>query len=245
MSANSALSAPFVPVQPKTRPILFSGAMVRALLEGRKTQTRRIIKPQPPIACDRSIVMPASAEVAFTHDTTMLVYPGNGDWIRCPYGQPGERLWVRETFYHGDAWYPDRPGLEWKNCHRGELCTWVDYRATYKPDRGEERDFPWTPSIFMPRWASRITLEIESVRVDRLQEISGDDAITEGVAGRTAFEDSGKHYSIPGAPSIVWEHDPVAVYAQLWESINGPGSWALNPWVWVVTFKKIASEGEK
>jgi len=165
----------------KERPILFSGPMVRAILEGRKTQTRRIVKPQP--LRDRGV---------------MAFNDGEHPQMRCPYGKPGDRLWVRET------WCPD---VE-------------PYTFRYKAD-GDEPLERWRPSIHIPRWASRITLEVVSVRVERLQNISEDDALAEGI---TLVERG---------------TSPVDQFNKLWESINGPGSWEANPWVWVVEFKRI------
>lgn len=231
----------------KERPMLFSAPMVRAILEGRKTQTRRVVK-----GC-----VEEAGEYSF-HRYEL------GHMPCCPYGVPGDRVWVRETFHHGDAWFDDAPGLSWKNCHRDGKCTWVDYASTYESDTHEkERAFAWKPSIFMPRWASRLTLEIESVRVERLNDISERDALAEGVAPswqETWWQGYRPHPGIPGdllhqqatgdAPPD-WMIEPhrmnldhlkrsaVDEYRTLWLTINGAGSWALNPWVWVVTFRKL------
>lgn len=188
----------------KERPILFSGAMVQAILDGRKTQTRRKVKPQP---------YDHSGTVYF--DMGMLrVRASDGcdaHWwspIWCPYGVPGGRLWVKETF---------------KTVPVGSHLV---YRADEPKTTAEKTDHafgPWKPSIFCPRKASRITLEIISVRVERLNEISADDADAEGCGCGTNDATGG----------------PVARYKVLWESINGPGSWAKNPWVWVLEFKRV------
>jgi hypothetical protein len=197
----------------KTRPILFSGAMVRALLAGTKTQTRRVMKPQP--------VWVAEPNVPFA---TVDADPKG--IIACPYGQPGDRLWVRENFSgphcmdaaHGCAAVP--PG-KWG------VSSNIWYWADGNPEFGD-----WTkprPSIHMPRWASRITLEIVSVRVERLQDISEADALDEGVT----------YNDIPNNGL-----DPMRArtwYRGLWESINGPGSWDANPFVWVVEFKRVTA----
>lgn len=178
----------------KERPILFSGPMVRAILDGRKTQTRRIVKPQP--TNDYVTFMPLSSElVGVTKHGGPI---DNRGWLHCPYGKTGDRLWVRET------WCPD---VE-------------PYTFRYKADGGEPLE-RWRPSIHMPRWASRITLEVVSVRVERLQDISEEDALAEGI---TLVERG---------------TSPVDQFNKLWESINGPGSWEANPWVWVVSFKRI------
>ena len=172
----------------KERPILFSAPMVRALLAGTKTQTRRIIKPQ---------------HLAFFNQDAAAML---SDWNErpLPYGQPGDRLWVRETFGHFECNQHFKPGCN------------VYYRADGNCLELE----PWRPSIHMPRWASRITLEITSVRVERLQDISEADAIAEGV------------YTDPACPAY-------DAYAQLWDEINGLGSWEANPWVWVIEFRRL------
>ncbi len=165
----------------KERPIMFTGPMVRAILDGRKTQTRRVIRPQPRWVGDPGI--PFRTEDA---DPKGI--------IQCPYGKPGDQLWVRET------WAPNE----------GDVLAG---KAFYRADNNTivER---WRPSIHMPRWASRITLEITKVRVERLQDISEEDAKAEGSAYRTEFRD-------------------------IWRSIYGDGSWAHNPWVWVIEFRRI------
>ena len=170
----------------KERPILFSGEMVRAILDGRKAQTRRTVKG--------SIVV------------------GDPYCPPCPYGAQGCRLWVRETFAYTDQHINYEPG-------------WV-YRAT-DPDWSEMEGFKWKPSIFMPRAASRITLEVERISVERLQDITEEDARAEGVTVSKSI-----------ASDRVWPQYKDA-YKVLWESINGEGSWAKNPWVWVVEFKKL------
>ena len=182
----------------KERPILFKGEMVRAILDGRKTQTRRIMKPQP-IEYDGMLMWKGLAWAAVT----------DPDQPESPYGIPGDRLWVRETFAYTDSTINDQPGYV--------------YRAT-DPDWSEMEGFKWKPSIFMPRKASRITLEIVNVRVERLQNITEEDANAEG---------------IPSRMSVQTLTPAVADYAALWESINGYGSWTMNPWVWVIEFKKL------
>jgi hypothetical protein len=190
----------------KERPILFTGAMVRALLDGSKTQTRRVVKPQP-----------LAAEFGMCR-----LVDSQGRPIACPYGQPGDRLWVRETFAlsvvdpdggspqdepdNWDVFYradPEQPGGGWTDAEGNEIAA------------------PWKPSIHMPRWACRILLEITRVRVERLQDISYEDARAEGV------------------DLAVWAGIAINGYKALWESINGAGSWDANPWVWVVEFKRV------
>jgi hypothetical protein len=177
----------------KERGILFSGPMVRAILEGRKTMTRRVVKPQP----------------VDIHGSAFM------KTIKCPYGKPGDRIWVRETF------------------RREDLGEKVWYRADWNEKDAKElfidQSGGWKPSIFMPRWASRITLEITNVRVERLQGISQDDAKVEGADGI----DWGHGRDYGGPP------DYIGGFKRLWESINGPGSWTANPWVWVVEFRRV------
>jgi hypothetical protein len=213
----------------KERPILFSGAMVRALLDGSKTQTRRVMKPQP--------TMYEPGQCIAVSDMT-------NDALVCPYGQPGDRLWVRETWVCDDYRLQQGPYVEVPGAREA-----LFYRAdNEQPFEAPEGKF-WKPSIHMPRWASRILLEIVSVRVERLQDCSQTDAISEGAlhirnqawdrehfpAWRYLFDEAvaaGK--KPPIGPSAV------QAYQALWQSINGPGSWDANPWVWVVEFKRVA-----
>ena len=191
----------------KERPILFSASMVRAILEGWKTQTRRIVKPQPDIVADGGSVVGV-----FTPEDQK--YGRLGKALSCPYGQPGDRLWVREAFAGSIAY--ERHGYplkEWGN------------KLWYLAD-GEPRSGQWTrprPSIHMPRCLSRITLEITEIRVERLQEMNRGDAMEEGCP----FANMQK------GP------DPRDWFRDLWQSINGPDSWDANPWVWVVGFRKV------
>ena len=204
----------------RERPILFQGDMVRAILSGSKTQTRRIVK---------GMALDWLQPGVFTPE--FVAAPEND---MCPYGKPGDRLWVRET------WMPDAPrngewpDTEFYGCGMSPLSLipecyrhpWhVMHRATY-----EGCDLVgWKPSIHMPRWASRITLEITEVRVERLNSISEVDAIAEGV--NVHPDHHGKSRS-----SI---YSPVQAYRDLWERINGSGSWEANPWVWCVSFRRI------
>lgn len=179
---------------------------VRALLDGSKTQTRRACKPQP-IRVNGGV-----PSRALPPSLIGIADPVYGIAYNCPYGKQRDQLWVRETFLdlrggginHDDA-DPYR------------------YRATLGQDLTKLLDLKWKPSIFMPRAASRITLEITSVRVERLQEISRGDCMAEGCP----------------FPNIAKETDPKQWYRDLWESLNGAGSWDLNPWVWVLEFKAV------
>lgn len=193
-----------------TRPILFSGPMVRALLEGRKTQTRRIMKTPPDTFEDAASILSA-----------------------CPYGKSGERLWVRESHaIYTDAHARDK-GYEVILYRADAAAYWnmhpLDHiEAEFNPLRDTcDYEPKWTPSIHMPRWASRLTLEITGVRVERLNVISSADAEDEGV---TLFGEDNR---------IGDETLYQAGFRKLWESINGEGSWAANPWVWVVEFKVV------
>lgn len=211
-------------------PILFSAPMVRALLEGGKTQTRRAVKPQPP--AHMSIVRHlGDGDWQFVNDAHMLADSAS-TW-RCPYGQPGDhRLWVRETFYAWGHWTkrynPKKRKKEWHFVDE-TIGTKKSYRydADEKlPRRKRElHEVGWwkRPAIFMHHWASRITLEVTGVRVERLQDISVADAIAEGCPGG----DHGDRYAA------------VDQYRALWVSINGDGSWDANPCVWVVELKRV------
>lgn len=184
------------------RPILFSAPMVRAILDGTKTQTRRIVK---------GAALDWLARDGFTPEFTSA--PENH---LCPYGQPGDQLWVRE------AWAP----------HPQDATT-TFYKATTEAEPGfPVWSGPWRPSIHMPRRASRITLEITRVRVERLQDISDADCIAEGI-GLNSSAAGVKLTLPPGALACK------AGYQALWETLNGPDSWGANPWVWVVEFRRF------
>ena len=240
--------------QIKERPILFSGEMVRAILEGRKTQTRRAIKPQP-------VFYPESASLpdmwAWGKETALeflLIewmpseYPS--DIIQaCPYGKPGDRLYVRETFYAYGRWetrFSAKKGRdEWHfvdmTTERGLQYKYSDSPPELINKKKDAQIVRWwkRPSLFMPRAASRILLEITDVRVERLHDISEADAIVEGVefkrVGITQAATGWKHYKsgFYNAPSARES------FFTLWESINGPESLESNPWVWVVLFKQV------
>ena len=203
----------------KERPILFSGSMVRAIIEGRKTQTRRVIKPKHEFFVDDG------------HDGINRVYypcyvtgEPEPQEILCPYGSVGERLWVRETWAVVPKVSDDGPKHKAKGDGTG---------ATWRADwNGNPSGFPWKPSIHMPRWASRITLEVTGVRVERLNDISEADAYSEGVTIPSHYK-----FASNGRPND--RNEARVTFETLWESINGPESWPLNPWVWVVEFKRI------
>jgi len=216
-----------------SRPMLFSGPMVRALLNGTKTQTRRIVKVQP----------------EENHFGTPIWRAGDFPNIcpRCPYGQRGERLWVRETW--AELLHTSPSTNEPSLCEGDKLIehatrradgrgwhydgTVIAYRATsdvqFCDGDGFDSASRWKPSIHMRREHSRITLEITDVRVEQLQQISGNDVLAEGV-------DNGKANAAMGAR---WDNMQRMAFGELWESIYGPGSWDPNPLVWALTFKRI------
>lgn len=216
----------------KERPILFSGEMVRALLAGRKTQTRRIGKCQKDDATELGVEYVGHATKGKVAVATYRAFPNGGTarWglCECSYGKPGDRLWVRETWGVVNSLDNKAPRELPKDI---PIITRAD---SCHPD---ESSMMWRPSIFMPRWASRITLEVVGVRAERLQEISEADASAEGVA----FEDAGdsRLYRDYSTSELVFHLTPVKSYKTLWESIHGKSSWALNPWVWVIEFKRL------
>jgi hypothetical protein len=223
----------------KGRGIIFSAPMIRALLEGRKSQTRRVVKPQP--SDETTLVSWNTADEAFVpwRWSSGGSYAGGkrtGDPLRCPYGAPGDRLYVKETAIIAPPdWTDDRSTRACQhvvdNDGRPRL---IQYLAT-APDRDAANDYKLkaTPPRFMPRWASRITLELTAVRVERLQEISEGDAIAEGL--ECAWDDGVCYYG----PLNNGNCDPRFAYRALWEGIHGAESWAASPWVWVLEFKQV------
>jgi hypothetical protein len=211
-----------------TRPILFSGAMVRALLDGSKTQTRRALK----VRCQ---------EIGERDDGSLWPWSENPDtaadhWHACPYGQPGDRLWVRETFLDTQGTgieHRDESGLRHRYAFAAD-CAPGSYGDQARKDYG----LKWKPSIHMPRAASRILLEIVSVRVERLQGISEADCWAEGIEAVDGLLDDLAIIHLAKRMGRSFE-DAAPTYAALWESINGAGSWDANPWVWVVEFKRV------
>lgn len=203
----------------KERPILFSGPMVRALLDGSKTQTRRVCKPAANLSA--VVEVPDPLERGQVYNGSHFGDEDGEVQFACPYGGRGDRLWVRETFARIDG--QTRPWIE------------TDYRATYQHgDRlGDSLGIKkrWSPSIHMPRHASRITLEITGVRVERLQEISEADARAEGAPpSHPSIDRISREYGYADFPRS-W-------YAQLWGQINGADAWAANPWVWAIEFRR-------
>lgn len=198
----------------KVRPMLFSAPMVRVLLDGSKTQTRRVVKTE--IALGREALF-APRGKSMRAPTFLLPDSKEQAAAHCPYGQTGDRLWVREAFSEG--------------IHQmAGLNHWA-YAADQFGTQQRLGD-RWKPSIHMPRAASRITLEITGVRVERLQDISVADALAEGVKTHP------DHHRKP-RESI---YSPVQDYRDLWESINGPDSWDANHWVWVIEFNRVEGD---
>lgn len=225
----------------KERPILMSAPMVRACLDGSKTQTRRAIRPQPFAGQTDDEARAFFVECGAMQTDESLTWLLNGAWaagfiegVKCPYGTIGERLWVRETWREDS---PDDP--------EGAL-----YRAT--DTRTMPPGFKWKPSIFMPRWACRLELEIADISIEKLTDISEADAKAEGVEPNwTGPLDQGRNQlGGIGWPGDQWIRYGVSMeaepaysaresYESLWDHINGRGAWAANPWVWVVEFKRV------
>lgn len=238
------------------RPILFSGPMVRAILEDRKTQTRRVVKPQPVWiessgrwwwAIPKRALQPGCSTACVTASREWHEYMPPGC---CPYGQPGDLLWVREMFrlehredfgdyYIRHAGLSSRTNLSFCNLageqrdHLAEMAAkdrW--WRAAGRLENGDPLPLwlgRWRPSIHMPKWACRLWLRVEDVRVERLQEISEEDARAEGVEPVSYASPDNRHLTHPYRDG----------FASLWDFINGKRApWKSNPWVWAVTFSR-------
>lgn len=235
----------------KERPILFSAPMVRAILDGRKTVTRRVVKPQPEMREVAGVASMLSFKTR--HGSGWWLWPNARDQVlaECPYGQPGDLLWVRETHSlhqtHGQHRGDDKRWGPW-----GGLPTKVSPDGTqiayYREGFDRCDGGRWRPSIHMPRWASRITLEVTGVRVERLQDITPAQILAEGVRipatpeGRALIDISTKHGPAAFLPKLndASPDDLLrAHWAALWVQINGIDSWNANPWVWVVEFKRV------
>ncbi|EPY4252618.1 hypothetical protein ACXDJK_000306 [Klebsiella pneumoniae] len=216
------------------RGMIFNGEIVRALLSGRKTQTRRIIKPQPEVTLSGSL-----SGKWLSRPLNGLLLPKIEDIaIHCPFGAVGDRIWVRETWgvvshaFSDDGlmidWVPDRPATAihempfGNGYYSGYAIYAADGDFTWGDDDGyEDGRWCWKPSIHMPRAASRILLEITDVRVERLRSMSQDDARAEGVIAASGPMEAG------------------LAFRELWNSIYGEESWKANPWVWVIEFKRV------
>ncbi len=209
----------------RERPIPFSAPMVRAVLAGTKTQTRRVVKPQP-FQEDRDICRPSTGWAVVDRQGAIQRWDPGHIRQSCPYGQPGDRLWVRE------AWRADRAfdAVPPRSIPVGSPTFMEASRDSWLGGPHDGQPGALRPGMFMPRWASRITLEVTGVRVERLQGISEADAQAEGAP--SADLASGRECIFPHQGTHRWG------FQLLWESINGPGSWAANPWVWVVEFRR-------
>lgn len=205
------------------RPILFSAPMVKALLAGTKTQTRRRIKavvPHDGLPSETQEDMDVRGWIRY-----------GGDWLPpCPYGDAGSRLWVRET---------------WAPYDSQTIATREKLGIFYRADDETKHstDGAWKSPIHMPRWASRITLEITAVRVERLQDISAKDILAEGAVLR-AHDDQFGHNPVSAFDGKCYM-DLKSLWSAGWQSINGAGSWAANPWVWCLSFHRIQPPKEE
>ncbi len=233
----------------KERPILFSAPMVRAILNGTKTQTRRVCKSQPygngfhfdghELLCHNDYLPPSAMLMDVRRGGVSYTTSNLEGWEgECPYGQPGDRLWVRET------WMDLRgTGVEHRPTPASGLQRYAyaadTPRGSYGDEARKEYGLKWRPSIHMPRAVSRINLEVTGVRVERLQDISEADAVAEGIERAEDFFGCPCWKCYGEDADVVAPDDPVGSYQSLWESINGAGSWDANPWVWVVEFKRV------
>ncbi|EMG3684463.1 hypothetical protein V4251_001842 [Serratia marcescens] len=220
----------------KERPVIFNGEMVRAILDGRKTQTRLVMKVQPESSgfglrfITESLNNRDTGKYFWSQSDAVGINKPRSKPFPCPFGQVGDQMWVRETWAEAGASAP-------------ELQL---YRANYPEHVGSEyenvppaSEIRWTPSIHMPRWASRIMLEITAVRVERLNDISEEDAKAEGVkpAG-DMLPDYPDTFLTPKGDFATAK----VAFQRLWQSIYGEESWSANPWVWVIEFKQVSEE---
>ncbi|EBV5225938.1 hypothetical protein DO700_23430 [Salmonella enterica subsp. enterica serovar Litchfield] len=209
----------------KERGMIFNAEMVNAILSGRKTQTRRPIKWK----------QTRFTEIAERDDGSLWPWAedcerGGDIWFACPYGEIGDRIWVRETWQVIHDHIDESSHVEYRtyapSIPKEKDRYWHTVYAEHFGDESrEERGFPWRPAIHMPRWASRILLEITDVRVERLRDLSEEDAKSEGI--------------IPSAGGVLpgWEYR--INFRDLWMDIYGTDNWEANPWVWVIEFKRV------
>ncbi|STV03750.1 morphogenetic protein [Klebsiella pneumoniae] len=225
------------------RGMIFNAEMVRALLDGRKTQTRRIMKVQPESNQLGLLLITDSTKHSDIGKYHWAESNATGNHVRsklfsCPFGAVGDRIWVRETWSSDFAnYYPnDRVWYAADNNRRLDIEVVDGVRGIYSPESDVHVPFRWQPSIHMPRWASRILLEITNVRVERLNAISEEDATAEGVppAGSLLPDYPGTFLTPKGDFATA-----KVAFQRLWESIYGEESWKANSWVWVISFKRV------
>ncbi|HCM3841898.1 TPA: hypothetical protein ACIPPH_002694 [Klebsiella pneumoniae] len=225
----------------KERGMIFNGEMVRAILDGRKTQTRRIMAPQPADDIERCIF---SNPEAIGWKSSLRHKHGSTTAHFCHYGKPGDRIWVRETarceWQRGD--FKDaafETGVTYKADGERQSFRSAEQHKTFpRRSHATNGDLAWHPSIHMPRWACRILLEITDVRVERLNAISEEDAEAEGI-DMEALYDSQDCYDCIADHNMTGRPTVTGAFKYLWESIYGEESWKANSWVWVIEFKRI------
>ncbi|MBS4566893.1 hypothetical protein [Klebsiella pneumoniae] len=222
----------------KERGMIFNGEMVRAILDGRKTQTRRPIKWK----------QTRFTEIGEREDGSKWPWSEDAEhacdfWHPCPFGAVGDRIWVRETWQAIHDYCDENGHVDERRYarsiprHRGNYWHPV-YEEAWGNESREDREFPWRPSIHMPRWASRILLEITDVRVERLNDISEQDSMSEGIdADRLA--ESQDNYDCIADHNMTGRPTATGAFKCLWESIYGEESWKANSWVWVIEFKRV------
>lgn len=201
----------------KERPIIFNAEMVKAIFDGRKTQTRRALTSHHINLIKFAAHIGECYPLEDMHDGSQSYY-----LQYCPFGQIGDRLWVRETWCMSvnDDGHPINSS--------GELTSNECAELFYRSTPPKNLDAKWVPSIHMPRWASRINLEITGIRVERLNDISEADALAEGMDNGTS----------DAAMAAGWYEKPQRAFQRLWTQIYGEESWSSNPWVWVIEFKQ-------
>lgn len=220
----------------KERPILFSGPMVKAILAGQKTVTRRIVKPQ---IASQTVSWGCIGGQGFG-----FMFDGHDTVVKSPYGYKGDQLWVRETFclLRPDHYQASGPQGTLVTLGDRQVRNGVEYRADTRSQESDdcrrELGYTWRPSIFMPRWASRILLEIVSIRIERLHNITLADLKSEGFAPDLVTSSEHRERDREYLATLI-------PFKRLWAELNGPNSWEQNPWVWRVEFKRVKTYQEK
>jgi hypothetical protein len=235
----------------KERPILFSSAMVQAILDGSKTMTRRVVVPNSKTQAEWLTPNILNAVKRFSASADGWWTMAVGEYqeiehcghkmdgahigsVRCPFGKIGDRLWVREKFAPRTDVDPIAAPAKARH-----YCLYEGTGDPYDDMNWHDFGGKWKPSIFMPRWASRITLEITDVRVERIQDISDDDCFAEGI-DETEEYNRAEHYASGGSPLEGGSPEKCA-FIGLWDKLNAKRGfgWNVNPWVWVIEFKKL------